>query len=204
MKPKITTQPNLISDSKVHLQALNEGNEHFRLWERNVADHLKEKSEEEIRHELKVTSHPFAVMFENWIGDFNLGTGIRNANGFNAREVFYIGNRKWDKRGAVGVYNYTPLKWIATMDEVMELKNRYVFIGVDNVPGSVSMETFQWPSNTLMIFGEEGTGLTPAIRALCEKVVHIEMYGSVRSFNCGSASAIAMYDFVYKFRHRGK
>lgn len=200
MKPKITTQPNFLVSSTLHQEALLD-EEHFRRWERNVVDRFKNKSEDEIKHELQITSHPFAVMFENWLGDFNIGTGIRNANGFNAREVFYIGNRKWDKRGAVGVYNYTPLRFLPSLEEVSKLKEKYVFIGVDNVPGSIPMETFRWPSNSLMIFGEENAGLTPGIQAMCEHIVHIGMYGSVRSFNCGSASAIAMYDFVSKFRN---
>lgn len=200
MKPKTTTLPNLAASSPAHQTALAD-EESFRRWERNVADRYKSKSEEEIRQDLQATSHPFAVMFENWIGDFNMGTGIRNANGFNAREVFYLGNRKWDKRGAVGVYNYTPLKFISNLDELFELKQRYTFIGIDNVPGSVSMEPFNWPSNPLMIFGEENAGLTPGIQSMCDHILHIGMYGSVRSFNCGSASAMAMYDFVSKYRH---
>jgi tRNA G18 (ribose-2'-O)-methylase SpoU len=200
MKSKITTEPSLIHSSPAHQEALRD-EEHFRRWERNVADRYKDKSEEEIRKDLRTTSHPFAVMFENWLGDFNIGTGIRNANGFNAREVFYLGNRKWDKRGAVGVYNYTPLKFISNLDQLAELQQRYTFIGVDNVPGSIPMETFEWPHNSLMIFGEENAGLTPGIQSMCRNIVHVGMYGSVRSFNCGSASGIAMYDFVSKFRY---
>lgn len=201
MKLKVVTQPNLSLTSSEHIQATKDGEEHFRKWERNVADHLKDKSDEDIQEALRVSAHPFAVMFENWIGDFNISTGIRNANGFNAKEVFYIGNRKWDRRGAVGVYNYTPVNWIANVEELTELQQQYTFIGVDNVPGSIPMEPFQWPHNTLMIFGEEATGLTPGIQAMCQNIVHIQMFGSVRSFNCGSASGIAMYDFVSKYRH---
>jgi tRNA G18 (ribose-2'-O)-methylase SpoU len=200
MKDKITTQPNLIASSPAHQQALQDA-ENFRRWERNVADRYKNKSEEDIREDLRMTSHPFAVMFENWTGDFNLGTGIRNANGFNAKEVFYLGNRKWDKRGAVGVYNYTPLKFISDLEQLAELQQRYIFIGVDNVPGSIPMETFQWPDNSLMIFGEENAGLTVGIQSICKYVVHVEMYGSVRSFNCGTTSGIAMYDFVSKYKY---
>lgn len=201
MKQKIRTVPDLGIASLAHIRAVEAGGEHFRKWERNVADHLKDKSDEDIQEALRVSAHPFAVMFENWIGDFNISTGIRNANGFNAKEVFYIGNRKWDRRGAVGVYNYTPVNWIANVEELTELQQQYTFIGVDNVPGSIPMESFQWPHNTLMIFGEEATGLTPGIQAMCQNIVHIQMFGSVRSFNCGSASGIAMYDFVSKYHH---
>ena len=200
MKPKITTQPNLSLSSPAH-QAAFQDEEHFRRWERNVIDKYKDWSEEEIGADLRMTAHPFAVLFENWVGDFNLSTGIRNANGFNAREIFYLGNRKWDKRGAQGVYNYSPVQWLSTIEEVDALKKRYVFIGIDNIPGSIPMETFQYPVNSLLLFGEEGTGLTPGMQAMCQQILHISMFGSVRSFNCGVASGIAMHDLVSKYRH---
>ena len=200
MKQKVRTTPDLADSSPKHQVALVEDKD-FRGWERNVADNLKGLSDKEISQKLQETSNPFAVMFENWRGDFNLATGIRNANGFNAKEVFYIGNHKWDRRGAIGVYNYTPVQWIANTEELVKLQERYTFIGVDNVPGSIPMETFSWPHNSLLIFGEESTGLTPGIQAMCKHIVHIQMYGSVRSFNCGTASGIAMYDFVSKYRH---
>ena len=88
------------------------------------------------------------------------------------------------------------------MEELLSLRERYVFVGIDNVPGSVPMASYQWPVRPMMIFGEEGAGLTPAMMELCQDIVHIDMYGSVRSFNCGCASAIAMYDFVTKFRSK--
>jgi len=173
------------------------GQDPSRNWERNVADHFKDKSEEEIKSTLAATAHPFAVCFEQWVGDFNMGSGIRNANGFNAKEVFYVGNKKWDRRSAVGVYNYTNVQWIPTIEEFAKLAERYVIVGIDNIPGkSVPLSQYRWPENTLMVFGEEGTGLTPGMQALCHDIVEIEMYGSVRSFNCGVASGIMMYDYV--------
>jgi len=161
---------------------------------------LKEKSVEEVREFLQETANPFAVCFEHWIGDFNMATGVRNANGFNAKEIFYIGDKKWDRRAAVGVHNYSEVQWIPTIDDFASLRERYTFVGIDNVPGSVPMSSYEWPENTMMIFGEEGPGMTSAMQSWCQDIVHIEMFGSVRSFNCGSASAIAMYDFVSKYR----
>jgi tRNA G18 (ribose-2'-O)-methylase SpoU len=170
----------------------------YRSWQRNVADPLKEKSVEEIQQHLQATAHPFAVCFEHWIGDFNMATGIRNANAFNAKEVFYIGDKKWDRRAAVGVHNYTEVQWIPTVEDLVKLKEKYVIVGIDNVPGSVSIRNYRWPHNTLMVFGEEGVGLTPEMQALCQDIVEIPMFGSVRSLNCGTASGIVMYDFVEK------
>jgi len=192
----------MLGSSLAHQAATLNPDDNYRAWQRNVADHLKEKSEEEIRQILRETANPFAVCFEHWIGDFNMATGVRNANGFNAKEIYYIGERKWDRRGAVGVHNYTEIQWIPTIEDLASLRDRYTFVGIDNVPGSVPMANYEWPENTMMVFGEEGPGLTPAMQAWCKDIVHIEMFGSVRSFNCGSASAIAMYDFVSKYKAR--
>lgn len=189
----------MLESSPVHQAATLNPEENYRAWQRNVADHLKEKTEEEIQQALAETAHPFAVCFEHWIGDFNMATGVRNANAFNAKEVFYIGDRKWDRRAAVGVHNYTEVQWIPTIEDFKRLKEKYRIIGIDNIPGkSISIRHIHWPHNTLMVFGEEGTGLTPEMQSLCEMIVEIPMFGSVRSLNCGTASGIVMYDFVEK------
>jgi tRNA G18 (ribose-2'-O)-methylase SpoU len=166
------------------------------MWQRNVTDAFKEKTEEEISASLQATAHPFAVCFEHWTGDFNMATGVRNANGFNAREVFYVGDKKWDRRAAVGVHNYTEVQWIPTIEEFKKLKDRYVIVGIDNVPGSVSLSSYQFVKDTLFVFGEEGVGLTPTMQSFCKDIVEIPMYGSVRSLNCGVASGIIMHEFV--------
>jgi tRNA G18 (ribose-2'-O)-methylase SpoU len=196
MRQKVKTQGDMTASSPAHQEAMRKGDEHFRSWHLNVADRFKDKTTEEIRQELRQTAFPFAVCFENWLGDFNIGTGIRNANAFNAQEVYYIGNKKWDRRSAVGTYNYVDLKFLASVDELIALKDKYVIVGIDNVPGSVSLSTYRWRPNTLMVFGEEGVGLTPAMQSFCTDIVEIPMFGSVRSLNCGVASGIVMHSFV--------
>jgi len=198
--PRARTTPDFAEASPKHQNSINNREEVFREWQYNVADHLKGKSIDEIKSILIETSFPFAVCFEHWTYDFNISTGVRNANAFNAREVFYIGDKKWDKRGAQGVYNYMNMYWLSTIEELMRLKDRYIFVGVDNVPGSIPINSHKWQKNTLMIFGEESTGLTPAMQDLCSVIVNIPMYGSVRSINCGTASGIAMNDFVTRYK----
>ncbi len=195
MRAKVRTQIDLSAQSPLHIAALSNP-DHFRMWERNVADHFKDKSEDEIKQSLKETANPFAICFEHWLGDFNMGTGIRNANAFNAREVFYLGDKRWDRRAAVGVYNYTEVQWLENIDELIKLQDKYVIVGIDNLDGSVPLSTYRWQPNTLMVFGEEGVGLTPAMQSFCKDIVAIEMFGSVRSLNCGTASGIIMHDFV--------
>jgi len=200
MKEKITTMPNLLSDAPLHQAALLNRNEHLASWTYNVVDHFKHLTTAEIKAKLAETAFPYAILCENVIGDFNLATIIRNANAFNAREIFYVGNKKFDRRGTCGVHNYNDVQWISSIEDLLSLKDKYVFVGVDNIPGAVSISSHNWEKNTLLIFGEEGVGLTPTIQKLCDKMVYIEQYGSVRSLNVGTASGIIMHSIVNKFQ----
>lgn len=200
--PKKKTQPDFSLSSALHQEALANGTEHFSSWQYNVQDHFKGLTTEQIRFSLQATAHPFAVCMENFIYDFNQATLIRNANAFNAREVFYVGAKKYDRRASQGTHHYIDVTWLSTLDEILALKEKYVFVGIDNINGSVPLTSYVWPSQDkepLIILGSEGTGLTPTMISLCDDIVHIPQYGSVRSINCGCASAIVMNDFVTKY-----
>lgn len=186
-------------DSPIHQEAYNSNGEYLSWWTRNVIDEFKTLSESEIKAKLKASAFPFSVCFEFWAHDFNISSGIRNANAFNAKEIFYIGDKKFDRRGMQGVQNYTDFTWIKSMDEFLSLKNTYSIVGIDNISGSIPIQEVYYKPNTLFVFGSEGTGLTPKMRSHCEQLIHIPQYGSVRSLNCAVASGIVMNDFIQKY-----
>jgi tRNA G18 (ribose-2'-O)-methylase SpoU len=166
---------------------------------RNVVDKYKGWHADLIKKDLNAHTFPYAAMMQSW-GDFNMGTMIRNANAFAAKEVFYCGKRKWDRRGAQGTYNYTSVSFLEDLDSVKALTEKYHLIAIDNVPGATPLNLFDWPHNSLMIFGSEGEGISKDILNLCERIVEIPMYGSVRSLNCGTSSGIVMADYVRKYQ----
>lgn len=175
-------------------------------WLYNVQDRFRGMSTEEIQQDLSKRHLPLAIAMEHWLGDFNAASALRNANGFNLREAFYIGKKHWNRNGAVGSHHYTKFTHFSnTADFVAHAKTSgYHLIGLDNIEGSEAMVDFEWPENTLMVFGEEGPGLTKEMQEACEKLVYIPMYGSVRSFNCATSSGIAIYDFVIKRIRNGQ
>ncbi len=162
-------------------------------------DRLVRWTTELVKKDLQQNSFPIAVLMENFAGDFNIGTVIRNANAFNAKEVFYLGRKHYDRRGTVGTHNYTDITHLSSIEKLSELKERYTLVGLENsVDGAIAMDKFEWPSNPLLIIGEEGIGITPETLSLCDSCVYISQYGSVRSLNAGVASGIALNDFVTK------
>lgn len=173
--------------------------ERWSAWKYNVTDEYKSWDVNDIKNDLRTKAHSFAVLMEHWKGDFNISTMIRNANAFNASQVFYIGRKRFDRRGTVGTHHYVDLNYLSDFDELLKLKEKYVFVALDNnLDCCVPMETFEWPPNALMIFGEEGEGISPLLLKKCDYCVNISQFGSVRSLNVGTSSGIAMYDWILK------
>jgi len=165
---------------------------------RNVIDYYKYWETDAIKADLDTKRHNFSVLCANIQGDFNIGTVIRNANAFLAREVIIYGKRKIDPRGAVGTRNYTNFKHVRALEELDKnmVENAYI-VGVDNIEGATPIDSFEFPmdKHVVFMFGEEQSGLTPPMLELCDAVVYIRQFGSVRSLNVGTASGIVMYEY---------
>ena len=56
----------------------------------------------------------------------------------------------------------------------------------------------------MLLFGQEGPGLSDEARALARAVLHIRQFGSTRSINAAVASAIAMYEWVRRHARQGE
>jgi tRNA G18 (ribose-2'-O)-methylase SpoU len=163
---------------------------------RNVIDRYRYWTVEAIVADLDTRRHPFAVAIENWRHDLNIGTVVRTANAFLAREVIIVGNRRWNRRGAMVTDRYQHIRHVASAAELLESAAGYTIVGIDNLPGAVPLETFALPVNALLLFGQEGTGLSPAAREVASAVCSIAQYGSTRSINAGVAAGIAMHAWI--------
>jgi tRNA G18 (ribose-2'-O)-methylase SpoU len=148
--------------------------------------------------DLDLRRHGFHVAVENWQHDFNIGTVVRNANAFLAAEVHIVGNRRWNRRGAMVTDRYQHVRHHPTIEDFVgwAVAERLPVIGIDNLPGSRPVETVRLPRQCVLIFGQEGPGLSDAARAACAELLSIAQYGSTRSINAGVASGIAMHAWI--------
>jgi tRNA G18 (ribose-2'-O)-methylase SpoU len=165
---------------------------------RNVADRYRYWTVEAIVADLDQSRRPLHVAIENWSHDFNIGSVVRTANAFNVAAVHVVGRRRWNRRGAMVTDRYLQ---VIHHDNSADLagwaQSRQIpLLGVDNLPGAVPLETFDLPSPALLLFGQEGPGLSAAARETCMAVLSIAQYGSTRSINAGAAAAIAMHAWV--------
>lgn len=169
------------------------------LAKRNIVDYYKYWLTEDIVKDLDRKRNNFSILCSNIQYDFNLGSVIRNANAFLAKEVLLYGRKKIDTRACVGTHHYTHFKHVKDIEDLAEIakdKNN-VFIGFDDLHNAKPLESFSWPKDkhVIMCFGQEATGLTKEIISQCQDIVYIKQYGSVRSLNVGVASGIGMFSY---------
>ncbi len=165
---------------------------------RNVVDRYRYWRLEAIVADLDTRRHPFHIAIENWEHDRNIGTVVRTANAFLAAEVHIVGRRRWNRRGAMVTDRYQHIRH---HDDIAGLTawcaaNDLPLIGIDNLPGSVPLERTLLPERCLLLFGQEGPGLSDAARDAATMVCSITQFGSTRSMNAGVAAGIAMHAWI--------
>ncbi len=165
---------------------------------RNVVDRYRYWTMEAIVADLDARRHEFHVAIENWQHDFNIGSVVRTANAFAAREVHIVGRRRWNRRGAMVTDRYQHVRHHASVaDFVAWARDEgLAVLAVDNLPGSVPLETYELPRACVLVFGQESVGVSQEVRDAADAVLAIAQYGSTRSINAGAAAAIAMHAWV--------
>lgn len=170
---------------------------------RNVVDRYRYWTVEAVVADLDTRRHPLHVAIENWVHDLNIGSVVRTANAFNVAGVHVVGRKRWNRRGAMVTDRYLHVHHHADADALAAWANAagLPLLGVDNVAGSVPLETAELPRECLLVFGQEGAGLSDGAREVCGGLLSIADYGSTRSLNAGAAAAIAMHAWIR--RHGG-
>ena len=175
---------------------------------RNVVDRYRYWRLEAIVADLDTRRHDFHVAIENWQHDFNIGTIVRSANAFLAAEVHIVGNRRWNRRGAMVTDRYQHLRHHETAADLAVYLHEHPggpvrLLGIDNLPGSEHLETMAMPRRVCFLFGQEGPGLSEEARRVCDGTFSIAQFGSTRSINASAAAAIAMHAWVREYADLG-
>jgi len=170
---------------------------------RNVVDRYRWWSMEAIVADLDERRHPFHVAVENWQHDMNIGSIVRSANAFAAHTVHIVGRRRWNKRGAMVTDRYQHVLHHPDVGAfVAWCRERGLpVVAVDNVAGAVPVEAAALPERCVLLFGQEGPGLSDEALAAAEAVVEITQWGSTRSINAAAAAAVVMHSWAV--RHGG-
>ncbi|WP_029105988.1 RNA methyltransferase [Mycobacterium sp. URHD0025] len=165
---------------------------------RNVVDAYRYWSREAIIADIDHRRHPLHIAIENFGNDANIGAVVRTANAFAVDTVHIVGRRRWNRRGAMVTDRYQRLHHHDTTADLLSFAADagLTVVAVDNVPGAARLEQTELPRDCLLIFGQEGPGITPEAQAGAAITVSIAQFGSTRSINAGVAAGIVMHAWI--------
>lgn len=165
---------------------------------RNVVDAYRYWTRAAIIADIDKRRHPLHIAIENFGNDANIGAVVRTANAFAVDTVHIVGRRRWNRRGAMVTDRYQRLRHHDSTAELLEFATAagLTVVAVDNVPGATRLESTELPRNCLLVFGQEGPGITPEAQAGAALTVSIAQFGSTRSINAGVAAGIVMHAWI--------
>ena len=165
---------------------------------RNVVDAYRYWTREAIVADIDVRRQPLHIAIENFGNDANIGAVVRTANAFVVDTVHIVGRRRWNRRGAMVTDRYQRLCHHDTTAVLLDFAADagLTVVAVDNVPGAARIEHTSLPRECLLIFGQEGPGITGEAKAGADLTVSIAQFGSTRSINAAVAAGIAMHTWI--------
>lgn len=165
---------------------------------RNVVDAYRYWTREAIIADIDRRRNPLHIAIENFGHDANIGAVVRTANAFAVDTVHIVGRRRWNRRGAMVTDRYQRLRHHDHIADLLDFAAGagLTVVGVDNIPGAARLEQTSLPRNCLLVFGQEGPGLTDEARAGAALTVSIAQFGSTRSINVAVAAGIAMHAWI--------
>lgn len=165
---------------------------------RNVVDKYRYWTMEAIVADLDTKRHSFHVAIENWQHDLNIGSIVRTANAFLADTVHIVGRKRWNRRGAMVTDRYQHVLHHDTVDALVGFAKTHnlPIVAIDNVPQSKPIEKVVLPKECILLFGQEGPGLSSEALQAASMAVEITQFGSTRSLNASAAAAIVMHQWV--------
>ncbi|WBT08506.1 RNA methyltransferase [Corynebacterium sp. SCR221107] len=165
---------------------------------RNVVDAYRYWRREAIIADIDTRRHELHIAIENFENDANIGTVVRTANAFAVDTVHIVGRRRWNRRGAMVTDRYQHLVHHPDTAALVEWARaqELTIVAIDNTPGCVPLETATLPKRCLLLFGQEGPGITDDAQASAVMTCSIAQFGSTRSINAGVAAGIAMHAWI--------
>jgi TrmH family RNA methyltransferase len=135
----------------------------------------------------------------------NLGTLIRSCDAFGATGVIVTGHGVdlYDPttiRASVGSFFVVPSIALPShrevADWVADVRGSHPALRIvgTSAHATVALRDFEWPSEVVLVVGNETSGLSQAYRDLCDDDVGIPMLGTATSLNAAVATSIVLYE----------
>ena len=133
--------------------------------------------------------------------NINLSRIVRTASCCGVTRLIVCGKPKIDREITRDAADAITLELHRTLPPVLKaLKaDGYQLVGLEQTTNSQCLFSFAFPRRTVLVVGNERQGLDEDTLRLLDHVVEIPVYGRPVSYNVGTATAMALYEFCRQF-----
>jgi tRNA G18 (ribose-2'-O)-methylase SpoU len=153
---------------------------------------------DEIKRELEALRHPFSVAVERAKNPFNIGSIVRTAHSFMAREIVLVGTEPWYERAAMGMQRYETLVELPDAKALIERVRAagHKLVVFERESASVGLWEAELPDGAVLVFGNEDSGVSAELVEAADEIVAIPMFGINNSYPITVAAGIAMAEWA--------
>jgi len=129
----------------------------------------------------------------------NWGSLLRSACAFGVSEVFVVGAKKLSTFGNQGTTTHAQLRHFDTLQMAKEecTVRGARLCGIEIDPQAIPVNRHPFVGPTVFMLGNEGQGMTPAQREVCDFFVYIPQHsGATASLNVAIAGSIVLHHFA--------
>lgn len=153
----------------------------------------------------------FVVVCDRLSSPGNLGTVIRSADALGASGVVVAGHAadiydpKCVRASTGSLFSVAVVRVPShqgVLDWVGALRSRAIEVGLVGTDehGQTELAEYDFAGPTVVVVGNETTGLSTAWRQACDRLLRIPMGGAASSLNAATAASIVMYERVRQRR----
>jgi tRNA G18 (ribose-2'-O)-methylase SpoU len=142
----------------------------------------------------------FSLVLPNIRSCHNVGALFRTADACGVDQIYLTGYTAQPPKPQIDKVSLGAEKWmpwkhyVHTKTVLQRLKKQGVqIVALEKTQESVDIDSVSFDFPLALVVGNEVEGVTPDILSLCDKVVHIPMYGKKESLNVSVAAGIALY-----------
>mgnify|MGYP005838783541 CR=1 FL=1 len=152
-----------------------------------------------------LNSKELIIILDNIRSVHNVGAILRSSDGAGVKEVLLCGitptpEHKKVHKTALNAEEY--IKWQYFKDTTNAIKYAkelgYKTFAVEQGRNSKALNDIDFDNKTAFLFGNEITGVSPAIISECDGVIELPMAGKKNSLNVSTCAGIVIYYYKMK------
>ena len=148
---------------------------------------------------------PVTLILDHISGEANIGSIFRLSDAFHVEEIIFCGiepnlNSNRLKKTSRNTHEYVKFQFSENSARIIEQKRAegYKIIALEITQDSIPLKELELQSSEkiVLIAGHENFGISEEILNLCDKVVHIPMFGNNSSMNVAQSIGISLYEIT--------